>query len=221
MVPDTIFLQGQPCHATRANEARTSSESAKPRGARSNNPPLVLLGRGVPTKTPDPLYLSSMLVNDTVVRRSGCDRPLAPWSCETVEKHGRHIHILNKPEQLRGLAIPHRKDGTQDEEAGFSEPSVVACVPLSTQGRLCMLDIQDSCFSHRRTSRAKYKGKRCIAQCCSGLASIEGSFNWEATNPCLVKASPRDSMISAKLSSNWNSFLSRTPSGNVFSAPQA
>ena len=88
-----------------------------------------------------------MLVNDTVVRRSGCDRSLTPWSCETVEKHGHHIHILNKPEQLRGLVSPHRKDGTQNEDAGFSEPSVVACVPLSTQGRLCVLDSQDSCFS--------------------------------------------------------------------------
>ena len=88
-----------------------------------------------------------MFVNDMAVRQPGCDRPLTPWSCETVEKHGRHIHFLNKPEQLRGLASPHRKDGTQNWEAGISGPSVVACVPLSTQRRLCVLDFQDSCFS--------------------------------------------------------------------------
>lgn len=29
---------------------------------------------------------------------------------------------------------------------GISGPSIVACVPLSTQGRLCVLDSQDSCF---------------------------------------------------------------------------
>ena len=81
-----------------------------------------------------------------VVRHPGCDRPLTPWSCETVEKHGRHILILNKPEQLRGLVSPHRKDGTQNWRAGISGPSIVACVPPSTQGRLCVLDSQDSCF---------------------------------------------------------------------------
>jgi len=81
-----------------------------------------------------------------VVRNPGCDRPLTPWSCETVEKHGRHIHILNKPEQLRGLVSPHRKDGTQNGEAEISGPSIVVRVPLSMQGRLCIFDSQDSCF---------------------------------------------------------------------------
>ena len=99
-----------------------------------------------------------MLANDTVVLRSECDRSLTPWSCETVEKHGHYIHTLNEPEQLRGLVSPHRKDGTQNEEAGFSEPSVVACVPLSTQGRLCVWDIQDSCLLCR-----------CVADCLADL----------------------------------------------------
>jgi len=58
---------------------------------------------------------------------------------------GRHAFILNEPEQLRGPLSSHRKDGTQNWEAGISGPSVVAYVPLSTQGRLCVLDIQDSC----------------------------------------------------------------------------
>ena len=75
-----------------------------------------------------PLYLGSVLVNDMVARHPGCDRPLSPWSCETVEKHGRHVHILNKPEQLRGPQSPHRKDGTQNWEAVVAGPSVVACV---------------------------------------------------------------------------------------------
>jgi hypothetical protein len=91
------------------------------------------------------LYLGSVVINHMVVRNPGCDRPLTPWSCETVEKHGRHIHILHKPEQLRGLVSPHRKDGTQNWEAGIFGPSVVACVLLSTQGYLCVLDSQDSC----------------------------------------------------------------------------
>ena len=82
-----------------------------------------------------------------VVRNPGCDRPLTPWSCETIEKHGRHTHILNKPEQLRGFVRLHRKEGTQNWEAGIFGPSVVACVPPSTQGCLCVLDSQDSCFS--------------------------------------------------------------------------
>ena len=63
-----------------------------------------------------------------------------PW-----DSAGRHVYILNKPEQLRGPLSPHRKAGTQNWEAGISGPSVVACVPLSTQGRLCVLDSQDSC----------------------------------------------------------------------------
>jgi len=82
-----------------------------------------------------------------VGRNPGCDRPLSPWSCEAVEKHGRHIHLLYKPEQLRGLVNPHRKDGTQNWEAGIVGASVVACVPLSAQGYPCVLDSQDSCFS--------------------------------------------------------------------------
>ena len=94
----------------------------------------------------DLLYLGSLVIIHMVVLNPGCDRPLTPWSCETVEKHGRHIHILHKPEQLRGLASPHRKDGTQNWEAGIFGPSVVACMPLSTQGYLCVLDSQDSCF---------------------------------------------------------------------------
>jgi hypothetical protein len=102
--------------------------------------------RSFQEEIPDPLYLGSVLINDMVVRHPGCDRPLTPWSCETVEKHGRHIHILNKPAQLRGPISPHRKEGTQNWEAGISVPSIVACVPLSTQGRLCVLDTQDSCF---------------------------------------------------------------------------
>ena len=89
------------------------------------------------TAQPVPLYLGSVLVNDMVARYPGCDRPLTPWSCETVEKLGRHVHILNKPEQLRGPQGPHRKDGTQNREAEVVGLSVVACV----------LDIQDNCFS--------------------------------------------------------------------------
>jgi hypothetical protein len=66
------------------------------------------------------------------VRNPGCGWRLTPWSCETVDKHGRHIHILNKFEQLRGPVNPHRKDETQNWEAGVSDSLVVACVPLST-----------------------------------------------------------------------------------------
>lgn len=88
-------------------------------------------------------------------RNPGCDRSLSPWSCEAVEKHGRHIHLLHKPEQLRGLVSPHRKDGTQKSETGIVGASVVACVPLSTQGRLCVLDSQDSCFSGSRIDFAR------------------------------------------------------------------
>lgn len=72
-----------------------------------------------------------------------------PW-----DSAGRHVYILNKPEQLRGPSCPHRKAGTQNWEAGIFGPSVLACVPPSTQGRLCVLDSQDSCcplfFSHTR-----------------------------------------------------------------------
>ncbi len=65
------------------------------------------------------VYLCSVVSNHMVVRNPGCDRPLSPWSCETVEKHGHHIHILHKLEQLRGLVSPHRKDETQNWEAGI------------------------------------------------------------------------------------------------------
>jgi nitrite reductase/ring-hydroxylating ferredoxin subunit len=40
------------------------------------------------------------------------------------------------------------------------------------------------------------------AHCGSCPATAEVSLNWEAANACLVKSSPKDSMISAKLSSN-------------------
>ena len=91
------------------------------------------------------LYLTSVFVHDMpsgnpdVTDRSsrGLQRP---W-----DSAGRHVYILNKPEQLRGPLSPHRKAGPQNREAGISCPSVVACVPLSTQRRLCVLDIQDSC----------------------------------------------------------------------------
>lgn len=57
------------------------------------------------------------------------------------------------------------------------------------------------------------------------VATHEGTPEFRSVgiflNACLIKSSPRDSMISAKLRSNWDSFLSRTPSGNVFSAAQA
>lgn len=75
-----------------------------------------------------------------VVRNPGYDTPLTAWSCEAVEKHGRHVHILHKPEQLRGLVSPRRKDETQSWEAGIFGPSAEACVPLSSQGYLCVLD---------------------------------------------------------------------------------
>ena len=65
-----------------------------------------------------------------------------PW-----DSAGRRVYILNKPEQLRGPLSPHRKDGTQNWEAEISGQSVVACVPLSMQGRLCVLDSQDSCLT--------------------------------------------------------------------------
>ena len=91
------------------------------------------------------LYLTSVFVHDMssgnpdVTDRSsrGLQRP---W-----DSAGRHVYILNKPEQLRGPRSPHRKARTQNWEAGIFGPSVVACVPLSTQGRLCVLDSQDSC----------------------------------------------------------------------------
>ena len=91
------------------------------------------------------LYLKLVFVHDmpsgipdvTDRRSRGLQRP---W-----DSAGRHVYIRNKPEQLRGPLSPHRKDGTQNWEAGISGPSVVACVPLSTQGRLCVLDSQDSC----------------------------------------------------------------------------
>ena len=91
------------------------------------------------------LYLKLVIVHDMpsgnpdVTDRSsrGLQRP---W-----DSAGRHVYILNKPEQLRGPLSPHRKAGTQNWEAGIFGPSVVACVPLSTQGRLCVLDTQDSC----------------------------------------------------------------------------
>ena len=47
----------------------------------------------------------------------GHDRPLLPWSPETVPQQGRHVHILDEPEQLRGPLSPHRKDGIQDGES--------------------------------------------------------------------------------------------------------
>jgi len=91
------------------------------------------------------LYLSSVLVHDMSsgnpdVTDRWCRGLQRPW-----DSAGRHVYILNKPEQLRGPLSPHRKDGTQNWEAWISGPSVVACVPLSTQGRLCVLDSQDSC----------------------------------------------------------------------------
>ena len=95
------------------------------------------------------MYLCSVFVNDMVARQLGRDRPLSPWSCETVEKLGGHVHILNKPEQLRGPLSPHRKDGTQNEEAGPYRQSVSARLSSSVMRPLGALDIQDSCFSHR------------------------------------------------------------------------
>jgi len=87
-----------------------------------------------------------VFVNDMVARQLGRDRPLSPWSCETVEKLGGHVHILNKPEQLRGPLSPHRKDGTQNEEAGPYRQSVSARLSSSVMRPLGALDIQDSCF---------------------------------------------------------------------------
>ena len=94
------------------------------------------------------LYLNSVFVHDMssgnpdVTDRSsrGLQRP---W-----DSAGHHVYILNEPEQLRGPLSPHRKTGTQNGEAGGSDLSIVACVPLSTQGRLCVLDFQDSCCPH-------------------------------------------------------------------------
>lgn len=71
----------------------------------------------------------------------GHDRPLLPWSSETVPQQGRHVHILDEPEQLRGPLSPHRKDGIQDGEAGASHSSELARVPVSARRYLCALDI--------------------------------------------------------------------------------
>ena len=106
------------------------------------------------------LYLSSMFVHDMpsgnpdMTDRSsrGLQRP---W-----DSAGRHVYILNKPEQLRGPLSPHRKDGTQNWEAGISGPSVVACVPPSTQGRLCVLDCQDSCSLPHGSARPSRMASR-------------------------------------------------------------
>jgi len=102
-----------------------------------------LLGTG--TLLVGALYLSSVLVHDMSsgnpdVTDRWCRGLQRPW-----DSAGRHVYILNKPEQLRGPLSPHRKAGTQNRETGFSGPSVMACVPLSTPGRLCVLDSQDSC----------------------------------------------------------------------------
>jgi hypothetical protein len=89
------------------------------------------LTSGTSTGNAGALYLKSVFVHDMssgnpdVIDRSsrGLQRP---W-----DSAGRHVYFLNKPEQLRGPLSPHRKDGTQNWEAGISGPSVVACVPLS------------------------------------------------------------------------------------------
>src|SRR5207244_119608 len=94
-----------------------------------------------------------------VARQLGRDRPLSPWSCETVEKLGGHVHILNKPEQLRGPLSPHRKDGTQNEEAGPYRQSVSARLSSSVLRRLGALDIQDSCFSLTSTATHVRRGR--------------------------------------------------------------
>ena len=72
------------------------------------------------------LYLSSAFVNDmsrgnpdVIDRRSrGLQRP---W-----DSQGRHVSILNKPEQLRGSLSPYCKAGTQSGEARVPHQVVTA-----------------------------------------------------------------------------------------------
>jgi len=91
------------------------------------------------------LYLSSAFVNDmsrgnpdVIDRRSrGLQRP---W-----DSQGRHVSILNKPEQLRGPLSPYCKAGTQSGEARVPLQLVTAWMPDGMRRYLRVLDIQDSC----------------------------------------------------------------------------
>ena len=91
------------------------------------------------------LYLSSAFVNDmsrgnpdVIDRRSrGLQRP---W-----DSQGRHVSILNKPEQLRGPLSPYCKAGTQSGEARVPLQLVTAWMPDGMRRYLCVLDVQDSC----------------------------------------------------------------------------
>jgi len=118
----------------------------------------VELGTGSPSLSRGALYLSSVFVHDMSsgnpdVTDRWCRGLQRPW-----DSAGHHVYILNKPEQLRGPLSPHRKAGTQNWGAWISGPSVVACVPLSTQGRFCVLDSQDSCCPRSEWSPHDQKG---------------------------------------------------------------
>src|SRR5882762_11177460 len=75
---------------------------------------------GAGTQEKAALYLNSVSLHDlssgspdvTDQHSRGLQRP---W-----DSAGHPVYILNKPEQLRGLWSPHRKDGTQNVEAGCS-----------------------------------------------------------------------------------------------------
>ena len=91
------------------------------------------------------LYLSSVFIHDMSVgnpdvidRRSrGLQRP---W-----DSMAHHVHILNKPEQLRGPQSPHRKAGPQNREARVYLRLLTERMSLDMRRYLSILDIQDSC----------------------------------------------------------------------------
>ena len=117
------------------------------------------------------LYLGSVFVDDMslgnpdVIDRR--DRGLQrPWGSE-----GRHVYILNKPEQLRGPLSPHRKAGTQKREAWAYLQPVSARVLHGTRRYLCVLDIQDSC---------------CPLQTCPGPLVRASTYTSSIDPPCLT-----------------------------------
>ena len=75
---------------------------------------------------------------DMIDRRSrGLQRP---W-----DSMAHHVHILNKPEQLRGPQSPHRKAGPQTREARVYLRLLTERMSLDMRRYLSILDIQDSC----------------------------------------------------------------------------
>ena len=99
------------------------------------------------------LYLSAELRDGMVSWQPGRGRPRTPWSSRPCSSKVAASFLLNKPEQLRGPLSPYRKDGTQNGDAEAIMISVLTRMSHGMRRRLCVLDIQDSCYYSSRSSR--------------------------------------------------------------------